>query len=1435
MKRNTAVVVLLTMLLPTVRSSAAGDSAFSDPTRQAPVPRGAKGYPSRAPDLDALPGFKTPPPGYGEVPFWWWTGERLDAERLVGQLRELHKKGISGVQVNYSHYDTPGWLSEQDPPYLFTDDWWKVYSRVSEECGKLGMGIGLSTYTIDWPRGATNLFYQLFYSKPELNAIQLETGGRQRLRGGETKTVQCTGDPFAARAYRIKDGRIQRGGVDLAPFTKEGRITWTAPEGEWEIWTFRATRKAGSLNPLMAGAGDTVIRGFFQQFQDRNPGKSSKGLNYFFNDELHIGLGKFAWNPDFPEEFRRRKGYDLLDVLPGMWSDMGDITPKIRMDYADVRMSLMEERYFEPIYRWHASRGMIFACDSGGRGRRPDEFGDYFRATRWYSAPGHDTPGGRAGLVKGKVSSSIANLYCRPRVWLEAYHSLGWGATPERLMFATRENYLYGCTLLNLHGLYYSTYGSHWEWAPPCYHFRMPYWAHMDVFLGYFDRLSYLMSQGHHVCDVAVIYPVAPYEAEMNGKQACGTAFDLASRLMAAGINFDFIDNDSLARAEVENGRLVVRAAGASYRALVFPNMAAVRWESIEKAAAFADAGGRVLSVGAVPAVSDRAGRNDPQLAALNKRAFPPEHRLAQTQQAVELISNAFVQDVRGVGRTVRALHRRVGPRDIYLVMDADPGTVVEFRVKGAAELWDPWTGEVHPLRVVERTATGTRVELPLEHYEAQVVVFTPGKEHADPPKPDTRQMRQKMLPDEWSVSFVPTMDNTYGDFRLPVTAENKRIGVEARRFARARENAELAETAMRPETDDRGWERKLHGYGPQFYVLGPVPEGVEIVVLDSVLAAMKWVDPSMPLGVDGKTLKWSVYDFSWRYGREGDLGHQGYHGLKRTVTDDFICLGKPTRALNETRYTDTKGGGPYYLWTTVTTPEALSATIHASRGAPADKSHTSPVLVPAAVYVNGTRVRDLAQPVALKAGANTVVVRYNRAGRGHFVMRRQDRPMPDERERLAMRWHNDPGVIPFDVHAGKRAAEWLRFVSAPGTKAIRVRAVGDVRAWIDGVPMRDEGSGRFAAVEPSARAAVVALRVTPPAGYSGGAVIPEPVTIETGTGRMPLGDWSRMGILNNYSGGVCYRTTAVLAEEDVGGRVELDLGKVVATAEVHVNGKKAGVRVAPPWRVDVSGLLKPGENVVEVLVFNTLANHYQTIPSRYRGQPASGLFGPVRLLSRDWRSGELHRPDRKPEPAATAVPSKPQRKVSAVNGVRIVASTGSLQAFNRGITASENLVRRPGLVKSSSGTRSHEGGGGGFSALFNGTGGNGRGGGGTETDGRSFVGMARGNTLDLVFDPAKAPKGVSLHAIRTYAGHHDARASQNYTVYAATIAVPERFVEIAEVAFEQSGGLTEVAMASVKKRPLAHGVGRLRFVFGNGGAGFNVYREIAVLGEVLP
>jgi len=1183
-----------------------------------------EGYPDRSPNLDAQPGFKYPPAGYGEVPFWWWSGEDLDEDRLLWQLRQLHEKGISGVQVNYSHLDTPGWLTDTKEPALFTPEWWKIYSRISEECSTLGMGIGLSTYTIDWPNGAKNLFHDLFYSHEELNAIELTRGSVQRIEQGETMTIACVDNAFAVRAYPVVQDTLQVGGIDLTPTLAEDKVTWTAPKGIWEVWSFGTTRQEGSLNPLQEGIGQRVAKGFFQKFEDNNPGNTSEGLNFFFNDELEIGHGKFAWNPDFLEEFQSRKGYDLLDVLPAMWVEVGDKTPKVRIDYADVRMALMEERYFEPIFNWHASRGIIFGCDNHGRGLDPHAYGDYFRACRWYTAPGHDTPGGSADPIKGKVSASIAKLYQRPRVWLEGYHSLGWGAAPEKLMFATRENYLYGCTLLNLHGLYYTTLGSHWEWAPPCYHFRMPYWEHMGVFLKYFERLSYVMSQGRSVADVAVIYPVTPYEAEMTGDSAKDTAFEMGKKLIEAGIDFDFIDHQSLSRAEIKDGHLVIPDCDAHYKALVFPNMKAARWDSVVKAAEFNKSGGTVLSIGAPPTASDRAGRNDPELVAMDDAAFTDSHRASDTMSAVELIREAFAPDVKGLNRVVRGHHRKIGPRDLYLVMDAEPGDIVEFRAKGAVELWDPWTGDTQPLQITASTSTHTSVVLPLESYEAQIVVFSSDRPHQNPaPSSESLPKQHPISPDDWQVTFLPTMDNRFGDFRLPVSPANEVIGVEARRFAWTSENDALAGKAMDPTTDDQSWDRQLHGYGPKFFLLGPLPESTAPEALDTQLAQLDNVDPSVPVVVDGAEYHWKPYEFSWRYGKFDDPGHQGYHGLKGSISKHFIRLGKNNNPGNGAAKLMPEEHQRYYLWSSASVAQPTTVDIHTSEASPATMPNTSPVVAPAAVIINGNPVSDLKAPIELTAGSNPLLIRYDHWGQSHLVLRRHDAALPDHHEPLSMKWYKDPAVIPFDLRVEGPRAEWYRFVSPPGTRSIVVNAQTSqpIQVWMDGDKMTDKGQGKFEASTPRSTSSIIALRLTPEVGFSGGSAIPEPITVETdGSGLMSLGDWSKVGILNNYSGGIRYTKTFSLPEAATTGTAEIDLGQVVATAEVKLNGTKVGIRVAPPWKLDVTGHLKSGDNQLEVTVYNTLSNHYQTIPSLYRGDPISGLLGPVSILQRDDR-----------------------------------------------------------------------------------------------------------------------------------------------------------------------------------------------------------------------
>ena len=75
-----------------------------------------------------------------------------------------------------------------------------------------------------------------------------------------------------------------------------------------------------------------------------------------------------------------------------------------------------------------------------------------------------------------------------------------------------------------------------------------------------------------------------------------------------------------------------------------------------------------------------------------------------------------------------------------------------------------------------------------------------------------------------------------------------------------------------------------------------------------------------------------------------------------------------------------------------------------------------------------------------------------------------------------------------------------------------------------------------------------------------------------------------------------------------------LNLGKVVSSAEVSVNGISIGTRLTAPWTFDLTGKLKEGENVIKVLIYNTMGNHYLTTPSQYVGRINSGLIGPVTI-----------------------------------------------------------------------------------------------------------------------------------------------------------------------------------------------------------------------------
>lgn len=1146
-----------------------------------------------------LSNFTNPPKGYGEVSFYWWLGDKLTKERILWQLDKLSNKHIEALQVNYAHSDEGGnaWgLTYKSDPPLFTEEWWELYKWFIEECKKRGMSVSLSDYTLCNPG-------QGFYTDEVLKKCPEVTGSllnyqEQLINEGEKFIYGPSKNILSITAYKINNNAItERDSICLSE-ALQNENPWTAPSGQWKVVIVYSEDKPNSIDFMNPVAGREISKEFFQKFEERLPQECGKGLNYFFSDELSFNISGNMWNSIFANEFTKRKGYDIRPYLAAIFMDIGDITQKIRLDYYDVVVQLEEEGYFIPVYNWHAERGMTLGCDHGGRGKIVNEFGDYFRTQKWNQGPGNDQPFLESDIIKNKVSSSIAHMYQRPRVWLEGFYGSGWGTSSCDVSDATFRNFLMGHNLLTLHGLYYSTHGGWWEWAPPCNHFRMPYWEHMGHLLKCTERLSFLISQGTHVCDVAIVYPVAAVEGGIDGDISVKTAFSTGEYFYKNGLDFDFIDFESIERSEINNTELCI--SGESFKVIVIPSMKTIRYKMYKKLLDFHRAGGIVICIGSLPEASDNVGKNDDELYNINHEIFGSRSNCAEDPSEVfEIIAKSITMDFvynKSNNANVFFLHRKVDTKDIYLVYGMPKGSVCKFRARGSVELWNPWTAEIKQLTQYTTDSHYTSLKLPLEKNELNIIVFDNTMISDAQPFDEYEVIEKISLNDNWGFELKPVLENKFGDFRLP--AFDGCIGAEIRK--------------LEYSSEATNWEKVSCGYGPKFLKLGPLKDSNELVQLESKLIECNILSTDMIYNYEGKNLSFKNYEYSDRIGIEGDPGHQGYHGLKGKISDEFLYMGKQKFTNRLTEYLAEEEGDIYYFWSSVTSETDTIADILESN------------FKPIQVWVNGTSLRS--NKIPLRRGVNTILLKYKGTGRTYFVLEATDAPKNWRQEYpLSMNWYGKPGVFQYDIYPEKSTCTGkYRFTSAPGLKQFVITAYGSIIAYINGNKCTEltvrklencafEYTYQIKDIDKGCSS--VEFAITHQKGKYGGAALPEPIKMECAEGIVDIGDWSKSEGLHSYSGGAYYRKSVIIDNSQIKNRIILDLGNVVSSVELKVNGKHVGIRVAPSWKFDITEQVVEGENNIEALVYNTLSNHYISIPTKYLGKLESGILGPVSLL----------------------------------------------------------------------------------------------------------------------------------------------------------------------------------------------------------------------------
>ena len=89
------------------------------------------------------------------------------------------------------------------------------------------------------------------------------------------------------------------------------------------------------------------------------------------------------------------------------------------------------------------------------------------------------------------------------------------------------------------------------------------------------------------------------------------------------------------------------------------------------------------------------------------------------------------------------------------------------------------------------------------------------------------------------------------------------------------------------------------------------------------------------------------------------------------------------------------------------------------------------------------------------------------------------------------------------------------------------------------------------------------------------------------------LEDWTKRAepAVRNFSGTAVYKKVFSMPRAIAGQQCYLDLGIVKDMARVRLNGKDLAVVWCPPWRVEITGAAKPGDNELEIEVVNLWPN----------------------------------------------------------------------------------------------------------------------------------------------------------------------------------------------------------------------------------------------------
>jgi hypothetical protein len=361
------------------------------------------------PSLDEV--FANPPQQAKPRVMWMWMGRNVTKEGITKDLEALKDAGFGGAMMfALADVCTP-WQAEignsPEPDVVaFTDPWWKLVRHAAAESRRLGLDFGMGNCPVYETSGGKWIPAEL--SMQEIIASKSRVDGGKKVK---LALPRPTVDPRANQMFPViipetgaveapiiedrktfyrdiavvavpADGTVGKDQViDLTgKMDAEGKLHWDAPAGAWEILRFGHTTMGKQIQPAqwaaMGHECDKMNPAAVEFHMNHVIGKVREHLGDLVGfpglTNLHFDsyeAGEPSWTPRMREEFKARRGYDLLTWLPvfaGREVASAADTAKFRADFKLTIADLYRDVYYPTLKRMSNAAGIELSSEPYG-------------------------------------------------------------------------------------------------------------------------------------------------------------------------------------------------------------------------------------------------------------------------------------------------------------------------------------------------------------------------------------------------------------------------------------------------------------------------------------------------------------------------------------------------------------------------------------------------------------------------------------------------------------------------------------------------------------------------------------------------------------------------------------------------------------------------------------------------------------------------------------------------------------------------------------------------------------------------------------------------------------------------------------------------------------------------------------------------------------